>query len=55
MPARLDGTIDLLLWAADLKLRLERVDPRTNGALGLELIGPLARPQIRLLMPAPGL
>ena len=55
VPASLDGTIDLLLWAADLELRLERIDRRTNGVLGLDLIGPLARPQVRLVTPEPGL
>jgi uncharacterized protein involved in outer membrane biogenesis len=49
--ARLAGSIDLLLWAADLTLRLD--DGRADDeALGLRLVGPLDRPQIRLLMPA---
>jgi hypothetical protein len=48
--ARLAGTIDLLLWAADLTLRLD--DGRAaDEPIGLRLIGPLARPQIRLLEP----
>jgi uncharacterized protein involved in outer membrane biogenesis len=48
--ARLAGTIDLLLWAADLTLSLD--DARAeHQALGLRLVGPLGRPQIRLLMP----
>ena len=48
--ARLAGTIDLLLWAADLTLRLD--DSRADDeALGMRLVGPLGRPQIRLLMP----
>jgi uncharacterized protein involved in outer membrane biogenesis len=49
--ARLAGTIDLLLWAADLILRLD--DGRADGAaVGLRLVGPLDRPQILLLEPA---
>lgn len=48
--ARLAGTIDLLLWAADLTLRLD--DGRAaDEPIGLRLVGPLARPQIRLLEP----
>ena len=51
-PARLAGSIDLLLWVADLKLTVGTVDG-TDGAAALQLIGPLDRPQIRLLTPAP--
>ena len=50
-PAQLEGTIDLLLWAADLMLRLDARRPRSDDALGLRLVGPLDRPQIRLLEP----
>jgi hypothetical protein len=46
--ARLEGSIDLLLWAADLTLRLDPGGP-ADSALGLRLIGPLDRPQIRPL------
>jgi hypothetical protein len=49
--ARLAGTVDLLLWAADLTLRLDD-DRADDEAIGLRLVGPLARPQIRLLDPA---
>ncbi len=58
-PARLEGTIDLLLWAADLTFRLDDKIGRLDGddgaqarPLGLKLVGPLDRPQLRLLMPA---
>jgi hypothetical protein len=46
--ARLEGSIDLLLWAADLTLRLDPGGPG-ESALGLRLVGPLDRPQIRPL------
>ena len=46
--AELEGSIDLLLWAADLVLRLESAGAG-DEAIGLRLVGPLARPQIRLL------
>ena len=46
--ARLEGSIDLLLWAADLTLRLDPGGPG-DDALGLRLVGPLERPQIRPL------
>ena len=52
-PARLTGTIDLLLWVADLKLEVGTVDGTADGAAGLQLVGWLDRPQIRLLAPAP--
>jgi hypothetical protein len=50
-PARLAGSIDLLLWVADLRLTVGAFDG-TDGA-ALQLIGPLDRPQVRLLTPAP--
>ncbi len=60
-PVRLEGTIDLLLWAADLTFRLNAKGGRLDGAdrpqtgpVGLKLVGPLDRPQLRLLeAPAP--
>jgi hypothetical protein len=45
--AEFEGSIDLLLWAADLILRLDSA--AVGDALGLRLVGPLGRPQIRLL------
>jgi hypothetical protein len=51
--ARLAGTIDLLLWVADLKLKVRTLEGASNDVAGLQLVGPLDRPQIRLLMPAP--
>ncbi len=48
--AQLSGTIDLLLWAADLTLRRENAG--AADAVALRLIGPLDRPQIRLLEPS---
>jgi uncharacterized protein involved in outer membrane biogenesis len=47
--AQLSGTIDLLVWAADLTLRPENAG--AADAVALRLIGPLDRPQIRLLEP----
>ncbi len=47
--AQLSGTIDLLVWAADLTLRPENA--AAADAVALRLIGPLDRPQIRLLEP----
>jgi uncharacterized protein involved in outer membrane biogenesis len=44
---RLEGAIDLYLWAIDLTLR-----PRADRSL--RLVGPLDRPQIRLQAEAPG-
>jgi hypothetical protein len=49
--ARLAGTIDLLLWAGDLILRLDD-GTADDEALGLRLVGPLDRPQILPLKPA---
>jgi hypothetical protein len=47
--ARLEGQIDLYLWATDLTLR-----PDAAGA-ALRVVGPLDRPQVRLdRPPAPG-
>ncbi len=51
-PVRLEGTVDLLLWAADLTFRLDGKGGRLDGAdgpVGLKLVGPLDRPQVRLL------
>lgn len=54
--AHLAGSVDLLLWVADLEVALD--DHVASEATGLHLIGPLDRPQIRLLAPeaspAPG-
>ncbi|HSA80668.1 MAG TPA: AsmA-like C-terminal region-containing protein, partial [Geminicoccaceae bacterium] len=49
--ARLLGTIDLLLWAADLTLSLDNGGAE-GEAVGLRLVGPLDQPQILLLTPA---
>ena len=55
-PARLEGSVDLLLWAADLTFRLDGAGDAGDRAPGLKLVGPLDRPQIRLLQPpAPAL
>ncbi len=50
-PARLEGSVDLLLWAADLTFRLDAAGGAGDRAPGLKLVGPLDRPQIRLLQP----
>ena len=50
-PARLEGSVDLLLWAADLTFRLDAAGGAGDRAAGLKLVGPLDRPQIRLLQP----
>jgi hypothetical protein len=44
---RLDGQIDLYLWATDLTLRPDA------GGPDLRIIGPLDRPQVRLSLPPP--
>ena len=49
--AQLAGTVDLLLWAADLTLRLDDAGA-DDAAQGLRLVGPLDRPQIRPLTPS---
>lgn len=46
-PARLDGAIDLFLWAADLT-----VQPEPDGP-SLRIVGPLDRPQLRQGTTAP--
>jgi hypothetical protein len=45
---RLVGEVDLLIWAADLKLELARRQATEDGAVVLQLVGPLDRPQVRL-------
>ena len=50
-PAKLEGSVDLLLWAADLTFRLDTPGGAGERAPGLKLVGPLDRPQIRLLQP----
>jgi hypothetical protein len=50
---RLVGDVDLLIWAADLKLELTRRETNQDGAVVLQLVGPLGRPQVRLQQPQP--
>lgn len=50
---RLVGEVDLLIWAADLRLELARRQAAENGAVVLQLVGPLDRPQVRLRQPEP--
>jgi hypothetical protein len=47
--AELSGAIDLLVWAADLTLRPEH--ETGADAVALHLVGPLDRPQVRVLEP----
>ncbi len=49
--AELEGSVDLLLWAADLTFRLDTAGGADGHPLGLKLVGPLDRPQMRLLQP----
>jgi uncharacterized protein involved in outer membrane biogenesis len=49
-PVKVEGTIDLLLWAADLTLSAP-LDGADHSALELRLVGPLDRPQLRLRQP----
>jgi uncharacterized protein involved in outer membrane biogenesis len=51
-PVKLEGTVDLLLWAADLTLSADAVGGPDDGALELRLVGPLDDPQLRLREPA---
>jgi uncharacterized protein involved in outer membrane biogenesis len=50
---RLVGEVDLLIWAADLKLELVRRQANEDRAVVLQLVGPLGRPQVRLQQPEP--
>ena len=54
-PVRLEGSVDLLLWAADLTFRVDAKDGSPTAPVGLKLVGPLDRPQLRLLAPPPPL
>jgi hypothetical protein len=48
--ATVEGVIDLLLWAADLTLEVKA--PAYPGEpITLQLVGPLKRPQTRLMLP----
>jgi hypothetical protein len=47
LETRLEGTIDLYLWAVDLTLQ------SAAGGPVLKVVGPLHRPQVRLLGAAP--
>ncbi len=50
-PATVSGVIDLLLWAADLTLKL--APPSHPGTpITLKMVGPLKRPQTRLKVPS---
>jgi AsmA family/AsmA-like C-terminal region len=48
---RLLGEVDLLIWAADLRLELARRAAGADGAVVLQLVGPLDRPQVWLQQP----
>jgi len=48
---RLLGDVDLLIWAADLRLELARRQAGEDGAVVLQLVGPLDRPQVWLGQP----
>jgi hypothetical protein len=48
---RLVGEVDLLIWAADLRLELARREAGADGAVVLQLVGPLGRPQVWLQQP----
>jgi hypothetical protein len=51
--ATIAGVIDLLLWAADLTLEVE-APAYTDEPIALQIVGPLKRPQTRLML-APAL
>jgi uncharacterized protein involved in outer membrane biogenesis len=52
-PVNLEGTVDFLLWAADLTLSAVPAGGSDEGAASLRIVGPLDRPQLRLRKPAP--
>jgi uncharacterized protein involved in outer membrane biogenesis len=52
-PAIIAGTVDLLLWAADLTVAVAP-SAYPDEAITLQIVGPLKRPQTRLRLP-PGL
>jgi AsmA-like C-terminal region len=52
-PVKVEGTIDLLLWAADLTLSVVPDGAAADDVAKLRLVGPLDRPQLRLRQPAP--